>query len=117
MASFAHAPHELFQALSIDIRLRILCLLQVGDLCVCDIVEILDLPQPTISRHLLMLKQWGLIRAEREKNWVIYSLAPSADPIWLKQQGVLAALRTSSPQLIADAKTARSKSRPACPQE
>lgn len=117
MPGFHHSPHELFQALSVEIRVRILCLLQVEELCVCDIVEILDLPQPTISRHLMMLKQWGLIHAEREKFWVIYSLTPSDDPIWLMQQAVLSTLRTRSPQLIADAKAARSKTRPACPKE
>jgi len=47
-------------------RLRVLNLLGAGELCVCDIVEILDLPQPTVSRHLAALRDTGLVAVTRE---------------------------------------------------
>ena len=52
----------MFRAFSDPIRLRILSLVQPGELCVCDLVEILRLPQPTISRHLSYLRRAGLVQ-------------------------------------------------------
>ncbi len=53
---------KLFKALSEVSRLRILGLLQHGELCVCDLMAVLDLPQSTVSRHLARLKECGLVR-------------------------------------------------------
>nr|HXK57067.1 metalloregulator ArsR/SmtB family transcription factor [Gammaproteobacteria bacterium] len=50
---------RLFKALSDETRLRILCLLLEGELCVCDIMAVLQLPQSTVSRHLAYLKNAG----------------------------------------------------------
>ena len=69
--------HTVFKALSEVIRLRIIALLFSGELCVCDLIEILTLPQSTISRHLAILKQSGLIIDRREKKWVYYRLNDS----------------------------------------
>ncbi|HEX9779019.1 MAG TPA: metalloregulator ArsR/SmtB family transcription factor, partial [Geopsychrobacteraceae bacterium] len=52
---------RLFKALSDETRLRILALLQAGELCVCDLMAILDLPQSTVSRHLAYLRNAGLV--------------------------------------------------------
>jgi ArsR family transcriptional regulator, arsenate/arsenite/antimonite-responsive transcriptional repressor len=52
----------MFRAFSDPFRLRILSLIQAGELCVCDLVEILELPQPTISRHLSYLRRAGLVK-------------------------------------------------------
>lgn len=57
-------------------RLRILNLLRRGSICVCDLQAVLDLPQPTVSRHLAALRHAGLVLDFREGPRVIYSLAP-----------------------------------------
>ena len=56
-------------------RIRILSVLAAGELCVCDIVEILGLPQPLVSRHLAYLRRSGLVEATREWKCAHYRLA------------------------------------------
>lgn len=65
----------IFRALSDRTRLRILNLLQGGELCVCHIVSVLDVPQPTASRHLSYLRKTGLVIARREGLWMHYRLS------------------------------------------
>jgi ArsR family transcriptional regulator, arsenate/arsenite/antimonite-responsive transcriptional repressor len=65
----------LFGAFADPTRIRILNLLGAGELCVCDIVELLGLPQPTISRHLGILRQAGLIEVTRRWKFAHYRLA------------------------------------------
>jgi ArsR family transcriptional regulator len=55
-------------------RLKILCLLQKGDLCVCDIWQYLGLPQNLTSHHLKVLKDFGLITSRKEGLRVHYSI-------------------------------------------
>jgi ArsR family transcriptional regulator len=69
-----------FRALSDPTRLRILHLLQGGELCVCDLVDILDVPQPTASRHLAYLRKTGLVLTRKEGHWNYYRLAPARRP-------------------------------------
>ncbi|MBP9866274.1 MAG: winged helix-turn-helix transcriptional regulator [Candidatus Omnitrophica bacterium] len=64
---------RLFKALSDPTRLRILSLLQTDTLCVMDIVTILGLPQPTISRHLAYLQKTNLIKGEKKGLWHFYT--------------------------------------------
>lgn len=66
-----------FRALSDRTRLRILNLLRNREMCVCDLISILDVPQPTASRHLANLRNTGLILARKEGLWHYYRLAPS----------------------------------------
>lgn len=56
-------------------RLRILNLLAAGELCVCDVVALLQLPQPTVSRHLAYLRRAGLVEARRGWKFAHYRLA------------------------------------------
>lgn len=65
------------KALSDDTRLRILKLLERGELCVCDIVASLDAIQPKISFHLKTLKEAGLIRDRKQGKWIHYSINDS----------------------------------------
>jgi ArsR family transcriptional regulator len=67
----------IFRALSDRTRLRILNLLQEGEVCVCHLVEVLDSPQPTISRHLAYLRKSGLVVARKEGLWMHYRLTPA----------------------------------------
>lgn len=65
---------HLCKALSEPIRLRILALLGEGELCVCDLVEVLQLPQSTVSRHLALLKAAGWLAERRQGVWMYYRL-------------------------------------------
>jgi len=55
-------------------RVRILKLLEAGEMCVCQIVAVLELSQSTVSKHLFLLKMAGLVKERQEKRWVHYSL-------------------------------------------
>ncbi|MHB1412255.1 MAG: ArsR/SmtB family transcription factor [Thermoleophilia bacterium] len=66
---------QLFKALSDETRLRILGLLLQGELCVCDLVAILELPQSTVSRHLAYLRNSGLVSDRRREVWMHYRLS------------------------------------------
>ena len=70
-----------FKALADETRLRILALLRDGEVCVCHIQGGLQLPQPTISRHLAYLRKSGLVEARREGIWMHYRLSRAASPI------------------------------------
>ena len=72
-------------------RIRILNLLAAGELCVCDITEILGLPQSTISRHLGYLLRCDLVKVSREWKFAHYSLAQPTDPI---HQTLVSCVRT-----------------------
>lgn len=64
-----------FKGFADPTRIRILSALAAGELCVCDIVDILRLPQPTISRHLAYLRRMGLVEVTREAKFAHYRLA------------------------------------------
>lgn len=66
----------MFQAFCHRLRLRILHLLREGEMCVGNIVKILQAPQPKVSRHLAVLKRAKLVQVRRHGQWVHYSLAP-----------------------------------------
>jgi ArsR family transcriptional regulator, arsenate/arsenite/antimonite-responsive transcriptional repressor len=69
-------PVEMFKALGDETRLRLInLLLQTDqDLCVCEMVDSLKLPQYQISKHLTILKNAGLLQASRKGTWVYYRL-------------------------------------------
>ncbi|MGB3221887.1 MAG: metalloregulator ArsR/SmtB family transcription factor [Desulforhopalus sp.] len=64
----------MFKALGDETRLRMLGLLAQGELCVCDIMEVLILPQSTASRHLAYLKNAKWISGTRRGKWMYYRL-------------------------------------------
>lgn len=65
---------KLFKALSDKNRLRILKMLQLKPLCVCEITDILKLAASTVSQHLSILSDTGLIIADKDGKWVYYRL-------------------------------------------
>ena len=64
-----------FKALADEIRLRILKLLEVREMCVCEVMVALGLTQPTASHHLGILENAGLVKDRKEGKWVFYSIA------------------------------------------
>jgi ArsR family transcriptional regulator len=72
---------QVFKALGDPVRLRLLSLIgahQGGEVCVCDLTSAFDLTQPTISHHLKVLREAGIITSERRGTWVYYRLVPAA---------------------------------------
>lgn len=65
----------LFRGFADPTRLRLLNLLAAGELCVCDLVEILGIPQSTVSRHLRYLHRAGLVEVTRDWKYAHYRLA------------------------------------------
>jgi ArsR family transcriptional regulator, arsenate/arsenite/antimonite-responsive transcriptional repressor len=108
MASATKTQVDLmFRAFSDPIRLRILSLVQPGELCVCDLVEILKLPQPTISRHLSYLRRAGLVTVRQDRSWNFYALTPARSAFHTKLLECLGSCFRDVPDLAADATRAR----------
>jgi|TARA_Y100000294_G_C8321378_1_gene242779 ArsR family transcriptional regulator len=70
----ASETNQVFKAFADETRMRMLHILTAGELCVCDIMSILNLPQSKISRHLAYLRKCGLVEDRKEGLWVYYSL-------------------------------------------
>jgi ArsR family transcriptional regulator len=103
-ASCGLRPEELLAACGEPTRLRLLALLEAGETCVCDLVGTLELPQPTVSRHLAVLRRAGLVVARRHGTWMWYSLAPAGSRVHAKLLECLAACHEEQPELAADAR-------------
>ncbi|MEW2557060.1 metalloregulator ArsR/SmtB family transcription factor [Streptomyces zhihengii] len=77
----AAALARMFKALSDPVRLRLLSLIashEGGEACVCDLTGPFDVSQPTISHHLKVLRDAGLVGSERRGTWVYYWVLPEA---------------------------------------
>lgn len=72
------AVAEMFKALGDETRLAIVQMLLGKELCVCDVLDAFDMSQPTISHHLKILRQAGLVQDERQGKWIYYRLNPAA---------------------------------------
>ena len=70
---------NVYHALSEVTRLRILKLLEHGELCVCDLVAALEMSQPKISFHVAALKSAGLINDRKQGRWIHYSIVSDCD--------------------------------------
>ena len=80
-----------FKGFADPTRIRILSLLAAGELCVCDIVEILELPQPAVSRHLAYLRRMGLVKVKRDLKFAHYRLAAPEHAV---HQNLISCVRT-----------------------
>ncbi|MGH3158066.1 MAG: ArsR/SmtB family transcription factor [Streptosporangiaceae bacterium] len=72
---------QVFRALGDPVRLRLVSLIGAhrgGEACVCDLSAAFDLAQPTISHHLKVLREAGIIDCERRGTWVYYRVVPAA---------------------------------------
>lgn len=99
---------QLFKALSDETRLRILALLTEGELCVCELMATLDLPQSTVSRHLAYLKNSGLVEDRRQGIWMYYRLREGKDPFRQELMTLLESLLREQPQAKEDLERMRS---------
>ncbi len=90
---------SVFKALSDETRLRIIKLLEQGELCVCDITAALDMVQPKVSFHLSTLKEAGLIRDRKQGKWIHYSLN---EKDLFKRMLILSACERMRDGIIAD---------------
>lgn len=97
----------MFRAFSDRTRLRILRLLVDGEICVGDLVEILRLPQPTVSRHLAYLRKADLVEVRKDGQWVYYSLATAQSSFQSKLYECLEDCFGEVPELKADARRAK----------
>ena len=88
MAKIANISTEhLFTALAHPLRLQVLLLLQHTEgeeLCVCDLSRALEVSQPMISRHLALLRQWGLVSNRRQRLRIYYRLQDDL-PAWVRK--------------------------------
>ena len=75
---------ELFKALADETRLRIINLLYERELCVCDVMAVLEISQSKASRHLICLKHAGLLSDRREAQWMHYSIIPGKESALLE---------------------------------
>ncbi len=92
----------LFKGFADPTRLRVMNALAAGELCVCDLVELLGLAQPAVSRHLAYLRRMGLVEATREWKFAHYRLAEPANAV---HRNLIACVRgcfTGVPSLDAE---------------
>lgn len=66
----------MFKALGEPTRLKIVKLLSLQEMCVCELVEVLEMSQPGVSQHLKVLKNAGIVRERKERQRSFYSLGP-----------------------------------------
>ncbi|MBM7457230.1 ArsR family transcriptional regulator [Oceanisphaera litoralis] len=91
-------PLDFYKSLADETRLLSLLLIErEGELCVCELMAALDLPQPKISRHLSQLRKVGLLLDRRQGQWVFYRIHPLLHD-WMR--GILKDTLEHSPQLL-----------------
>ena len=111
MKSFA----AVFKALSDDSRLRIINLLfYSGELCVCDIEEVMGFTQTKVSRHLAYLRKAGLVDDRKKGLWMLYSIAKPRDEEHSKILEFLSGLLKSNDVARRDAERLASRIRKGC---
>jgi ArsR family transcriptional regulator, arsenate/arsenite/antimonite-responsive transcriptional repressor len=92
----------MFRAFSDRTRLRILNMLRTGETCVCDLVRVLNVPQPKVSRHLAYLRKAKLVVARKEGLWMHYRLSPAKTEFHTSLLSCLGCCFKSVPELARD---------------
>ncbi len=94
---------EIAQALSDGSRVRALMSLRKQELCVCQLIDLLDLAPSTVSKHMAILKQAGLVETRKEGRWVYYRLSePEEASAAAKAQRWVQDILSRSPQIRED---------------
>ncbi|MGF1723801.1 metalloregulator ArsR/SmtB family transcription factor [Photobacterium nomapromontoriensis] len=95
-------PVELFKIMSDPLRLKILMLIEDEQaLSVSDLVEVLDVSQPKVSRHLALLRDGGVLETQREGLWIFYHFSAQL-PIWVRH--IFATVRNGNAAMIKQEK-------------
>jgi len=100
---------RVMKALSDPNRVRIIKLLEDNALCVCEIQEVLSLAQPTVSSHMKILEDAGLVEKERQGTWMIYRQSDGRESVyaktmlatlndWLNEDPELRRMKTALPE-------------------
>ena len=87
--TLAKNESRFFKSLAEENRIRILKLLMLREMCVCEIMVALNLTQPTASHHLGILEKEGVIKRKKEGKWVYYAIADLAILEGMKKLGLL----------------------------
>jgi ArsR family transcriptional regulator len=93
---------RLFRAFADPTRLRLLNLLDTDEVCVCFLVEALEMSQPKISRHLAYLRRAGIVSARREGKWMHYRLKQPVDSYLAAIFSALHGWLKNNPQMQMD---------------
>jgi len=96
----------LTKALADETRVRVLLALQDGELCVCQITELFGLAASTISKHLSILYQSGLVDSRKDGRWIYYSLLAKEASVPARE-----AIRWVAKSLAEDSRTVEDKAR------
>ena len=91
------------KALADENRVRVLMFLGDGELCVCQIIEMLGLAPSTVSRHMSVLGAAGLVDSRREGHWIYYRRAAKASPQVCQALNWLDTSLQRDPAVIRDA--------------
>lgn len=100
---------SILKALADENRIRIVAALAAGEVCVCQLIELVDLAPSTVSQHLALLRNAGVINARKEGRWMHYSL-PAPDDVSPVVRGAIEFILSnfeSNPAARADAKRLR----------
>jgi len=100
-----------FKALGDKNRLAIVKMLEVKSMCVCEITEALDLAPSTVSKHLSLLNDAGLIQDQKEGKWVNYSLISHPSPFVGEMLALLRDSLRDDPELLPYIEKARKADR------
>ena len=74
-----------FKAMGDENRFRILMLLLIRPLCVCELLEVLDIKGGTLSAHLKLLKNAGLISQKKDGRWIVYTISSEKNKTFLNE--------------------------------
>lgn len=80
---------KVMKALADGNRVKIIKMLQVRELCVCELRAALELAQPSVSKHLRILEEAGLVESRKDGPWVNYRLPDAADSVYASQMQVI----------------------------
>lgn len=90
------------KALGDETRLRIMAMLEKQELCACQIIEVFELANSTISRHLSVLKQAGLLQSRKSGRWIYYAWSQGDSEALKSTQNWLSKTVHNDPQIQAD---------------
>lgn len=103
----------IIKAISDENRLRAIMALRTGELCVCQIVELLKLAHSTVSKHMSILKQAGLVESRKKGRWVYYRLNNDTGRSFLAEHALnwVCEATSNDPVILDDLKMLNENSR------